>query len=334
MTGKAELKLEIDYPNEEAGWIDCYLTFGGQRHHLWASDTFPPFPQILEFLLALVTQRLPHNFYWDEEGTGARFEAWPLAPDSPNFHLVVMHDVNESFRIEADLNRQAVVDSLLETLRDFVQHVRPTRGNWHLTMSDIKSFEELQKRGVASRADIIVAQPIHFTLQSGKEWELPAQWMNFEIKGLTPQVVCVLNDTDEFWPNWFGFLEKIMLDQLPAEVKYVNIGWVKDVRKDIASGEITSVESDRDFGSVLRAESLSHPNHFRFIVRDTDLSYVDFLLLDEVQSRRQFVSEFCDVFEDFLETEYQLVRGADGSLFDLRTLPLDRLRALLEKRIE
>lgn len=333
MPRKTDLKLEIDYPNEKAGWIHCYLTFNGERHHLWASGAFSPFPQIMEFLRSLLTQRLPSKFFWDEEGVGAHFEAWSIAPDNPMFRFRVVYDQTETW-VDAELDRQEVITEFLETLRDFAKHVCPSRGDWHLNLSDIQAFDELRKQEIALRTNITAAEAIRFKLQRAKDLMIPVQWMYFWVTDLTPQIVCVLKDTDQFWLNWFELLEKVMLGQLPAEVKYVNIDWLKMVQEQIATGEITSVEPDRQFGMVFRAEPLSHPGHFRFIVRETDFDYEDFLLVDEVLRVPQFVSEFYNVFEDFLETSYQMIQADDGSQFDLRTLPLDSLRALLKKRIE
>jgi hypothetical protein len=43
ITDAGDFSLEIDYRHESAGWIDCYLTFDGLCHLIYASDVLPPF---------------------------------------------------------------------------------------------------------------------------------------------------------------------------------------------------------------------------------------------------------------------------------------------------
>jgi len=48
-------------------------------------------------------------------------------------------------------------------------------------------------------------------------------------------------------------------------------------------------------------------------------------LLDDVFDRRHFVRTFRQAFESFLKNKYQFRPDAAGQVFDLRTLPLDKL---------
>ena len=48
-------------------------------------------------------------------------------------------------------------------------------------------------------------------------------------------------------------------------------------------------------------------------------------MMDEVVNHDQCVRGFTDVFGQFLKNEYQMQPDEDGKIFDLRTLPLEKL---------
>ena len=136
----------------------------------------PPFHDLLDFLRSIILQRLPAWFFWDEEGYGPFFEAWPLdEPDDdncPDFHLRIIHTTHEYhwigegddrralinsylvMLVDADLNREAVVDVFLEALRDFVLYSKQP-DEWEISMADLLCF-----RGPA-RAEHPAAQRHH-----------------------------------------------------------------------------------------------------------------------------------------------------------------------------
>lgn len=323
-----DLKFEIDLSSERHDWMDCYLTFEGERHQLVSSTVFPPFPQLLGMIRAIATQRLPYCFYWDEEGKGTTFEALPLAPDHPQFRLFLKHDTRP-FNIDVELDRQEVVNAFLQPLWDYVRNASPvSKTDWCLSLSDLQTFEKSQKSGIALRSDINIAQPAHFSLVRVKgDFESPVQWMNLYSLELLQPMVFVLHDLDQFWHDWIAFLEKVLNNQIPAEVKYVNTDWLSSVQEDIISGERIPTNSIKDIGYFLHAKPLPHPDNFRLQILDTDFYRTNYLFFDEVLNRRQFVSEFCDAFEDFLETTYKVCYDENGKVFDLRTLPISRLRS-------
>ena len=79
-------------------------------------------------------------------------------------------------------------------------------------------------------------------------------------------------------------------------------------------------------GTLFMPKSLADSDLFRLTITEADDSYEDFLLLDEVLDRRQFVGAFCDVFEQFLVKNYKVNNSSEGEYFDLRTLPLTGLK--------
>lgn len=338
MTGARDLKLEIDYRHEESGWIDCFLTFDGVRHNILASDVYPPFPQLLHWMRALIANRLPHRFYWDEEGVGVMIESWPVAEDSPNFRLRIQYrsfnGVGGDVWADAELDRQAVVDMLLAALRDFAQHARrPSGGPWYCSLKDIRAFELFRQRVIPPRGDIHSCEPILFRLSCYRQHQNASLWLHFELWGITA-LTLALSDNHPMWPLWFAWLEKILLGELPAEVDFLDLDKEQLNRKLVAIGELPESALENHWGNSFRALPVDHPRHFRLVVTEADDDFRDFLQLDEVQDRRAFVAAFCAEFERMLAEEYKLLPGDDGVICDLRHLPLARLQALLAEEIE
>ena len=328
MTDAADLHLEIDYRHESAGWINCYLTFDGLTHKLWASDVFPPFIQLARFIRALAANRLPYYFYWDEEGHGALFEAWPVGEDSANFCFKVHFDRGDCTQIEAELDRQAVIEVILAALRDFALYAGPpSRGSWQLDLADVVALEEFRQRLIPPRSEVRLAEPTRFSLRR-YQLDSPWQWLDLELWGI-PLVAMSLPDSHPMWPRWFEFLEDILLGRFPAEVYSHNLTIESCHQEMVANGELPASELELPWGCTLRALAVENPSHFRLVVTETDGRYRDFLLIDEVQDRRRFVEDFCAEFERMLGEDYQVVApDNDGMVFDLRTLPLERLKGL------
>jgi hypothetical protein len=83
----SSFSLEFDPLSSRHGWMDCWLVVDGKRHRLDASSVFSPFGDVLAFVQALVENKLLHEFFWDEEGHGAYFQALPVAENDFIFHL-------------------------------------------------------------------------------------------------------------------------------------------------------------------------------------------------------------------------------------------------------
>lgn len=83
---------------------------------------------------------------------------------------------------------------------------------------------------------------------------------------------------------------------------------------------MTEADLGGQWGFSFHAGTSADPHHFHLTITETDNSYADFLLLDEVLDRRQFVVAFCDVFEQFLAKDYNVYDSSEGKHFDLRTL--------------
>ncbi|MEW5869328.1 MAG: hypothetical protein AB1894_08640 [Chloroflexota bacterium] len=322
-----DLNFEIDYPHQRAGWMDCYLTWNGQRRHLWASSVFPPFLDVLDWLRAIHAQRLPHSFMWDEEGKGAVFEAWPVAPDSPLCRVHICYWNAEAPWVEAELDRQALIQAFLSPLKEFARRSRRAAG-WGLTKAVISDFERFQRRAIPPRSDLTAAEPLAFAFRRSDQPRSPVQWMDIRMWGLL-LITWMLDDGDPFWPEWFAFLEQVAAGRLPAGFEWCNLHLQQLVRDMRQAFDLPAPEVEPVCNTIQRADPLEQPHLFRLAITESDDRYQDFLRLDEVLERRQFVDAFCQAFEKFLAEDYELLPGEDGSSFDLRSLPLERLKSLV-----
>ena len=115
-----------------------------------------------------------------------------------------------------------------------------------------------------------------------------------------------------------------------AEVNFLNLSIEKFNREAVARSVLPKSALDEHWGCTLHATAVDHPQRFRLVITEADDEYRDFLQVDEVQDRRAFVGAFCAEFERMLEKEYQLLPDDDGRVFDLRSLPLERLKLVGE----
>ena len=150
------LEFKFNHAYTYSGWMDCYIVLNGDMcFHLDASDFCPPFKDLLNFVRLILTQRLPCEFDWDQEGSGARFEALPVA-NSANFRFRLTFDdcgyeFTDEPSIDIELGRQWFADIVTATLQDLVQNAKPpcrTGGSglmkdWGLSADDLIQFDKL-----------------------------------------------------------------------------------------------------------------------------------------------------------------------------------------------
>jgi hypothetical protein len=341
--GAGDLKLEIDYQNENLGWIHCHLTFNGVRRHLYASNVFSPFPELLIFLRAIHTQRLPHDFLWDEEGRGAKFEALPAAADDRRFHLRIAYEFGSGETwVDAELDRQAVIDVFSAPLSAFVRHASPAvQEEWGCTAATMESFYHLLSQPVAPRSRAVGLQDyfIAITAAGGDHLPipLPLEFFQLNVYGI-PKFILPLNDRQIFWPYWFSWMEKIILGKLPAKFKFQIQDLTFDMPEDEAGlapeqpvpdpGDVAPDEDEFFQYFTVIASPVEDACLFHLSITYTNPSAADAPMIDETFDRHGFASAFCEEFERFLRDEYKFY-GPPYSSFDLNNLPIDRLKSLL-----
>lgn len=347
-----DLRLEIDYPNEKHGWIHCFLTFNGACHRFYASGSLPPFHNLLDFLRALTLNRLPAHFFWDEEGYGAYFEAWPLGDpqaDHSDFHLRVIHEDRDVHTIgegetrrvlfntynvlwvDDDLGREAVVDALLAPLRDFILYSQQP-DNWEVSLQDLQVFEQLRARGAAPRCDTASPQELKAIITRWQDDEEQRGSQFLELRMWEMRVDgWNLDDTDVFWPLWFELLEHALTGRR-YEMVFQSIFFLR-IKKDLEPDDSSRPgEAEPDWSTRMVATPLElagSPRRFRLQIYESDSRYRDLLCVDETLDVARFVQAFLEEFNRLLSKDYQPYPDEDGQVFDLRGLPVERLSALL-----
>ncbi|HEX5807549.1 MAG TPA: hypothetical protein VFY25_02705, partial [Anaerolineales bacterium] len=161
------LALEIDYAHESAGWIKCELIVDGERHPLDASNVFPPFLPLLRFVKAVAGQRFPARFFWDEEGVGAHFEAIAVAENSPLVHLKIQHEEAAEPWLDADIERETVVQAFLPPVVEMSQNFLLAEKEWHIPGRVVARIQESIARGIPLRSDIHTPQYVEFIVRGG-----------------------------------------------------------------------------------------------------------------------------------------------------------------------
>jgi hypothetical protein len=344
------LRFFIDHSNEEAGWISCYLTFDGQTHTLYASGAYPPFKYLIDFLRSLTLNRLPARLFWNEEGQGPHFEAWPLVDalgsESTHFHLRILHDSHDlhwtgeddeemhaqvnSYQVlwvDADFDREGVVDAFLSAVRYFVLYSKQPE-DWDISLSDLLAFEQLRARGAAPRSDITHAEPVDMIIKRWQNDEDKSGAQTVELRMWDMRLIrWRLDDTDAFWPEWFNLLEHILAGQT-HEFTFINMLLVWIMREMAKTDTSLPAEEGPVPHTRMIATQLNYQHHFRLQIFVTDDSYTDYLIMDEVIDAYQLAGVFLKEFEKLLEG-YHPYPDRDGQVFDLRTLPVERLQERL-----
>ena len=319
------LALEIDYAHEHAGWIDCDLIIDGEHHPLDASNVFPPFQPLLHFVKAVAGQCLPAHFIWDEEGHGLEFKALPVAEDSSLVHLTIQHWGTNSFLLDAEIERDAVVRTFLPPLQDLVQNFTLAEAEWGLPQFAVQHVARRIAEGFPQGLDNRADERLEFQIlgdYSNEAYGASSLQIWLEDEGKAGWHV---QDTDPLWPGWIAFMEKIASGDLPAKIEHM-----QESRLLLSLFDGDDIPEDMkdtmEYRTYLRAEPADAPQDFRLRIHTSNRNVeIETQLLNEVFNRLGFVHAFRQAFELFLQNEYQLRPDTAGQTFDLRTLPLDKL---------
>lgn len=331
MAKQNEFTFEIDHQNERAGWIDCTLGFGGRHYKLAASDIPSPFPHLLDFVTAIATQRLPFHFYWDEEGKGVDFDAMPLSDDDPRFHLHIQHNCHDKPWVDAVLDRSVVVDALLAELRDFSLNAGlPSRFSWHLTEADVLAVDRMLANPPSLRSDITRAERLDFSFTWNASYPVAGFWLEISVLEMS-QAFLNLQDDDPFWAGWFAFLEKVLKNDLPFRMVCRDGRQIEFISELVEEGDLPESSLECEPQLIFGAEALDHVGHFRLKIFEDDCRKTNFLRVNEVLDRCQFVRGFCTIFEKMLIEIETTTPELAASAFVLRQLPLEWIRKILDE---
>lgn len=74
------------------GWVTIHLGVGLRQNTILASDAFPPFDQLVSFLVRIATRQLPATFQLDEESRTKNWYAAPVA-DPQLFRFALLSEI-------------------------------------------------------------------------------------------------------------------------------------------------------------------------------------------------------------------------------------------------
>jgi hypothetical protein len=264
---------------------------------------------------AVAGQRFPAKFFWDEEGIGADFEAVEVPGNSQLVHLRIQHVEDDIPWIDADVDRDAVIEALLPPILDFSENFRLAEREWYTPRKLVNEFHQAIMAGIPLRSDIHSPQLVTCSVEGGYDMGYLEGRVFFQLDFEDDLIVSIiLFDTNPFWGQLIEFMGDIANGNLPSECKHVRV-----VKLDMQSIPEIRIETR------LVAEPLEVPQNFRLKIFTKNRDEDEFLTLEEVVDRNQFTSGFADSLKDFLETEYRLEPDKEGKTFDLRTLPLTKM---------
>jgi hypothetical protein len=309
--------LEIDPLSTDSGWMHCWLVLDGQPHYLDATSVFPPFGDVLAFAQALAQNQLPHEFFWDEEGHGAKFQALLVAPENPRFHLLINHD--GEIVVDAEFDRMQIARGLLESLRAVALDCPGAESEWEFPYFLIENFERDLAEGFKETSNATSVGFAHFVFNhyggyGGADAPSFAIWVDDR-----PALFMAMDDIAHHWQAWFGLLEKLRHGELPIQAI---------LKREIEDNPGLFSLFGMDVVFHFHAELSAEPQYFQLKIRVLHPSVgpeVTQTILDAVLDRRQFVSAFVQAFKQFLETDYLAFLNSGENKFDLRILPLDGL---------
>ena len=314
--------LEIEPFSSRDGWMDCWLVINDSRLHLSATSVFPPFHDLLKFARAIASNHLPSEFFWDEEGYGALFQAQRIEPEgSPLFHLKVKH--RGETVIDAAFDRMQTVHGLLESLRGVALDCPGAESEWEFPYFLIEDFERSLAQGFSTHQESSLPSIAHFVFSHFGGYG-GLQYPSFDIWVDDRMAVSMfMYDIPRFWQDWFTFLEEIGKAKLPAEAVLQKIE--EDLPDDIDEMILIGWETSLRF----LANPLPDGKLFQFEAFWTGAGNESLRqMVSAVLGRRQFVMAFVQTFQDFLSMNYHAYLEESPQRFDLYSLPQDRLRQI------
>ena len=303
------ISFEIDHPNSDAGWMRCAFTIDGVRHPLDATAVFPPFLDLLYIIKDLATQRLPRTYFWEEEGFGVDFRFSPV-PNAKNLvHLRIARGNLDPW-LDSDIEADALIQAFLPPLLDLSENCQAAEREWNFPQQFVNNIYTALQTGDFSQKVQLFLRSDYDNYQDGSHTLLLLS--NYE-----HYLSCSLHDTDLFWEQWFGFLERIATADFPAQCDYE-----KETEWSILDLKPRTHRQEVRFQAIV----VDDKQKFRFKVSRMNGGQEAQLLIDETLDRQNFVQEFLAYFDELLQNTYQMLPDQDGKTFDLRSLPLDKIR--------
>ncbi len=317
---KINLGLEIDSIGAKSGWMKCWLVINGERHQILATSVFPPFNDVLNFIHAIATGNLPHEFFWEEEGHGAKFRASHSVLGSNHVHVYINHD--GEVLVEANLEQGKLAHTFMDALRGFALDCPGAETEWHFPYFLIENFEQELSQGFTPKSNgVSVPRFIfgHYGGYGGQSYPSCALWLdNRRAFYFDP------GDIPRLWWLWFELLKKVAKGDLPLETSF-------DEAEDEKSEDALMLFPFQGSRTWLLADWLPDEENFQLkVTRRSDLQPKPYTFLDATIERRAFVRAFLESFDKFIEMNYQVYLESEEHAFDLHELPWDNLKDLVK----
>jgi len=315
-----DFRLEIDSLSSRHGWMKCWLVLDGKRHQMEATSVFPPFSNVLKFARAIATHSLPHEFIWDEEGHGVKFQALPCEPDDSKFHLHINHD--GEIVVDVNVDYMQVVCGLLESVRGFSLDCPGAESEWEFPHFLVENFEHDLAQGFSSPSDANAVSMANFVFghyggYGGQTYPAFCIWIHDrDIQYMS------MNDIPRFWWMWFELLEKIGRGDLPAEVV---LHVETEDQYDDHADEVFMFFMNPTRRFVAEPIPNSGLFQLKIEITMTQPELRQSMLVGYGLDRHQFVSAFVDSFQNFLRTSYPAFLESGENKLDLRALPIEKL---------
>lgn len=130
------------FQGDMTGWVHINLTVDSIQHTIWASHVFPPFKDLLNFLIAVAQNRLPCECWIDEEGREKIFHAEPWrSPDLIRFKLITPDKPLYDIHMDYVFDRRQFVLAFYNDLISFL-NTHFTLHHWGHTL--LVSSEDLE----------------------------------------------------------------------------------------------------------------------------------------------------------------------------------------------
>jgi hypothetical protein len=315
------LDFKVDSIGANSGWMKCWLVVNDKLHQILATSVFPPFGDVLSFIRAIASDALPHEFFWEEEGHGAKFRASQSVRGREYVHISINHD--GEVIVDRDLERKAIVQTFFEALRSFALDCPGAESEWDFPYFLIENFEHDLAHEFAPREDGLSVPKFifgHYGGYGGQSHPSFVLWLdNRRSFYFSPE------DIPRLWWLWFELLHKIASGDLPFEVSF------DQAEEEKGKENIFSFLPFMDSHGFLLADWLPTPEHFQLkITGQNSLNPEPYVLVDAILERRVFVLEFMKAFDKFLETNYLVYLESDENSFDLREIPWNDLKNLVQ----
>lgn len=121
--------VTLQFEDCEAGWIRFAVIVGEQRVEISASEVFDPFPDLLRWMHAILTDVEECSFTIDEEGVEKQFVARRRCPNNLQF-LIRDPAVESEEQMRAIVGRRQLIEAFYKSVQQFARSTAYRKDEW------------------------------------------------------------------------------------------------------------------------------------------------------------------------------------------------------------